>query len=99
MYGHVFQLAEENQKNNQFTQTMEALKDYVASELDHPLDLGPLFRDPCEAAVIDEPDAAIHHVEGRMQTIQCPCHRFRHESALLVLGRPLPVQPERLNET
>jgi hypothetical protein len=55
MYGNVFQLATENRKGNQFTRTMLALKDYVASEYDYPLDLGPLFRDPCEEADIDEP--------------------------------------------
>jgi hypothetical protein len=46
MDGHVFQLAEEGRKGNQFTQTMEALENYVAIELDHAKDLAPLFASP-----------------------------------------------------
>ena len=40
---NVFQLAEEARKGNQFTQTLEALKDYVAIELDHAKDLAPFL--------------------------------------------------------
>jgi hypothetical protein len=56
MGGHVFQLAEEGRKGNQFTQTMEALENYVAIELDHAKDLAPLFGSPAKKATIDEPD-------------------------------------------
>ena len=44
MGGNVFQLTEEGRKGNQFTQTLEALKDYVAIELDHAKDLAPFLR-------------------------------------------------------
>jgi hypothetical protein len=54
MYGNVFQLAKETRKGNQFTQTMQAIRDYVASEFEDPLDLTPLFRDPCEDAEIED---------------------------------------------
>jgi hypothetical protein len=56
MDGHVFQLAEEGRKGNQFTQTLEALENYVAIELDHAKDLAPLFASPAKAATIPEPD-------------------------------------------
>ena len=44
--GNVFQLAKEARKGNQFTQTLEALKDYVAIELDHAKDLAPFLETP-----------------------------------------------------
>lgn len=56
MGGNVFQLAEEGRKGNQFTQTLEALYDYAAIELDHASDLAPLFETPCKPAIIKEPD-------------------------------------------
>ena len=56
MSGNVFQLAEEGRKGNQFTQTLEALYDYAAIELEHATDLAPLFETPCKAATIKEPD-------------------------------------------
>ena len=46
MGGNVFQLAEEARKGNQFTQTLEALKDYVAIKMDHAKDLAPLLESP-----------------------------------------------------
>ena len=51
----MFQLAKEAQKGNQFTQTLEALKDYVAIELDHAKDLAPLLESPSRAATLTEP--------------------------------------------
>ena len=56
MGGNVFQLAEEARKSNQFSQTMDALRDYVRIELDHALDLAPLFATPCQQPDIPEPD-------------------------------------------
>ena len=55
MGGNVFQLAEEGRKGNQFTQTLEALKSYVAIELDHAKDLAPLLESPSRAATLTEP--------------------------------------------
>ena len=56
MGGHVFQLAEEGRKGNQFTQTLEALKNYAAIELEHARDLAPLFESPSREAKLTEPD-------------------------------------------
>ena len=56
MGGNVFQLTEEGRKGNQFTQTLEALKDYVAIELEHAKDLAPLLESPSRAATLTEPD-------------------------------------------
>ena len=56
MGGNIFQLAEEAQKGNQFTQTLEALKDYVAIKLDHAKDLAPFLESPSRAATLTEPD-------------------------------------------
>ena len=55
MGGNVFQLAEECQKGNQLTQMLEALKDYVAIELEHAKDLAPFFESPSKAATLNEP--------------------------------------------
>ena len=55
MGGNVFQLAEEGRKGNQFTQTLEAVKDYVAIELEHAKDLAPFFESPSKAATLNEP--------------------------------------------
>ena len=55
MGGNVFQLAEEGRKGNQFTQTLEALKNYVAIEMDHAKDLAPLLESPSRAATLTEP--------------------------------------------
>jgi Reverse transcriptase (RNA-dependent DNA polymerase) len=55
MDGNVFQLAEEGRKGNQFTQTLEALQDYAAIELEHAKDLSPLFGTPCCNATIPQP--------------------------------------------
>ena len=46
MGGNVFQLAKEARKGNQFTQALEALKDYVAIERDHAKDLAPFLETP-----------------------------------------------------
>ena len=46
----LFKLAEEGRKGNQFTQTLEALRDYVAIEMDHAKDLAPLLESPSRAA-------------------------------------------------
>ena len=56
MGGNVFQLAEEGRKGNQFTQTLEALKNYAAIELEYAKDLGPLFESPSRKAELTEPE-------------------------------------------
>ena len=56
MGGNVFQLAEEARKGNQFTQTLEALKDYMAIELDHAKDLAPFLESPSQAATLTKPN-------------------------------------------
>ena len=56
MGGNVFQLAEEGRKGNQFTQTLEALRDYVAIEMDHAKDLAPLLESPSRAATLTAPE-------------------------------------------
>lgn len=55
MNGHVFQLAEEGRKANQFLQTMDALQDYTIIELDYPQDLQPFFLEQCQDARVLEP--------------------------------------------
>ena len=55
MGGNVFQLAEEGRKGNQFTQTLEALRDYVAIKMDHAKDLAPLLESPSRAATLTAP--------------------------------------------
>ena len=55
MGGNVFQLAEEGRKGNQFSQTLEALRDYVAIEMDYAKDLAPLLESPSRAATLTEP--------------------------------------------
>jgi hypothetical protein len=55
MDGHVFQLAEESRKGNQFTTTLEALEDYTTIELDHAVDLAPLFQTPSSDVEITQP--------------------------------------------
>ena len=56
MGGNVFQLAAEGRKGNQFTQTIEALKDYVAIELEYAKDLAPLLESPSRATTLIKPD-------------------------------------------
>lgn len=56
MDGNVFQLSEESRKGNQFTKTLEALEDYATTELDHAVDLAPLFEIPSVDATIPEPN-------------------------------------------
>ena len=55
MDGNVFQLAEENRKGNQLTQSMEAKQSYATIKLEHAKDLAPLFQVPVRAAKIPVP--------------------------------------------
>jgi hypothetical protein len=55
MSGHVFQLAAEGRKANQFSETIKAFRDYANVELDNPQDLAPWFDDPCAHVVLVEP--------------------------------------------
>ena len=56
MDGHVFQLAEESRKGNQFSQTLEALQNYTTIEFEHAKDLAPLFKTPAQDIFLPEPD-------------------------------------------
>ena len=52
----MFQLAAEGRKGNQFTQTIEALKDYVAIELEYATDLAPRLEGSSRATTVIKPD-------------------------------------------
>jgi hypothetical protein len=56
MAGNVFQLTGEGRKANQYTLTIQALRDLANVEMDNAKDLAPFFEDPCREAIIDEPD-------------------------------------------
>ena len=56
MGGHVFQLSEEGRKANQFTKTMETLRDYTVTYYEHAADLVSLFEIPSRGVVIPEPE-------------------------------------------
>ena len=55
MGGHVFQLAAEGAKGNQFTTTLEALSQYATIAYDHAKDLAPLFKSPSSNPIFLEP--------------------------------------------
>ena len=55
MGGHVFQLAAEGAKGNQFTTTLEALSQYATIAYDHAKDLAPLFKSPSSHPIFLEP--------------------------------------------
>ena len=56
MDGHVFQLAEESRKGNQFSQTLEALQHYATIEFEYAKDLAPLFETPSKDVILAEPE-------------------------------------------
>jgi beta-mannanase len=82
MSGHVFQLAAEGRKANQFLETMKAFCDYANVELNNTQDLAPWFNNPCTHVVLVElPDecrqgnngflepSKVHTVERPMRAV------------------------------